>query len=306
MAKMSALGYFGLGKETTFGTAVAPAVYIPYDSIKVEEDIKKVTDEGRRGILSKSFGVYNTTRQSKVEFGMPAYPDLIGHLLMGILGKDTVTGSAAPYTHKFQVLDALAPTFTASDYNTVTERRYAGAILDELDFKFDADTAVKVTAKMKSKASVVASKSTPTITVAKPFLGFTSTLTLGSTVDADLLGGEVSIKRDNQLIFAGNNTQDPTRYITGRIEATGKLTMDFDNEDDLNAYLNGTQQAVKISFVLDANTSLEFSFGKVDVTKVTVDRSQEYIRADMSFKALYNATDAGMVTVTLKNAVATY
>jgi hypothetical protein len=45
---------------------------------------------------------------------------------------------------------------------------------------------------------------------------------------------------------------------------------------------------------------------KVDITKAVVDRSQEFIRVDMEYKALYNTTDGGMTKITLKNGVTTY
>jgi hypothetical protein len=309
MAKLSALGYLGLAKETTWGTAVVPTIYIPYDSIKNEDEIKKAVDEGRRGVLSKEFAIYNTTRHSKIDVETLAYPDTLGHLFMGILGKDTVTGAASPYTHKFQVLDSNAPSYTLSDYNVIAgtnERRYPGAILDEMDLKFDDDGNMKVSAKFQSKISTLVAKTTPTQNVATPFQGWMASLTLGGTANANMLGGDLSIKRANQLIFAGNNTQDPTKYITGRIEISGKLTFDVDSETEWLLYSNGTQQSLQVQFTVDANTQLTLLCSKVDITKATVDRGNEFVRVDMDFKAIYNATDAGLCQITLKNSVATY
>lgn len=309
MAKLSALGYLGIAKETTFGTAVAPTVYIPYDSIKNEDDIKKTVDEGRRGVLSKEFAVYNTTRMSKIDIETLGYPDTIGYFLSGILGKDTVTGASAPYTHKFQVLDNNASSFTLADYNVVAgtqERRYPGAIIDEVAFKFDDDGAMKVSAKYQSKVSTLVTKTTPTQNVLKPFQGWMANLSLGGTTNANMLGGDLTIKRDNQLIFAGNNTQDPTKYITGRIEISGKLTFDVDSETEWLLFTNGTQQSIQVQFQIDASNSLTFLFTKTDITKAVIDRGNEYVRVDMDFKALYNATDAGLCQITLLNAVASY
>lgn len=309
MAKLSALGYLGLAKETTWGTSVAPAIYIPYDSIKNEDDIKKTVDEGRRGVLSKEFAIYNTTRSSKIDVETLAYPDTLGHLLLGILGKDTVTGASSPYTHKFQVLDSNAPSYTLADYNVIAgtnERRYPGAIIDELGLKFDDDGNMKVSAKFQSKISTLVAKTTPTQNVAQPFQGWMASLTLGGTANANMLGGDITIKRANQLIFAGNNTQDPTKYITGRIEISGKLTFDVDSETEWLLYANGTQQSIQVAFTVSANQSLTLLFTKTDVTKAVVDRGNEFVRVDMDFKAIYNTTDAGLCQITLVNSVATY
>lgn len=310
MAKLSALGYLGLAKEATYGTALAPTVFIPFNTVKVEDEWKKVTDEGRRGVLSRDFGVFNTTRDAKVEFEGPCYPDVVGNVLLGIFGKDTVTGAAAPYTHKFQINNATGPSYTVTDYNVLAgtnERRYPGAAIEEVSFKFDPDTMLNVSTKMQAKASTLVAKSTPTQSLTAPFMGWQDALKLNGVANNNLLGGEVTFKREVDLIFAGNNTQDPTKMIQGRMEATGKLTFDVDDETEFLLFLNGTQQSVELTFTITAGTlSLDFMFTKVDVTKATVDRGSESIRVDLEFRALYNTTDAGMGAVTLINAVASY
>jgi hypothetical protein len=207
------------------------------------------------------------------------------------------------------VLDSNCDSYTLSDYNVVAgaqERRYPGAIIDEVDLKFDDDGMMKVSAKYQSKISALTTKSTPTQNVIKPFQGWMASLTLGGVSNVNMLGGDLSIKRANQLIYAGNNSQDPTKYVTGRIEIHGKLTFDVDSEAEWLLYSNGTQQSIQIQFTIDANNSLTILLSKTDITKATIDRSNEFVRVDMDFKALYNATDAGLCQITLVNAVASY
>jgi hypothetical protein len=306
MARLSALGHLGLALEATFGTSTAPVVFIPYDSIKVEDSITKVTDEARRAVLTKDFQVYNATREGSVEIDTYMYPEIAGYLLKGILSNYAVTGSAAPYTHKFQVLNAMSPSYTLSDYNGISEREYKGGVLEELSFKFDTESAMTMSAKFSSFASNVVTDQTPAFTVTNPFMGFQATLNIDGAQNLNMVGGEVSIKREGKLLFTANNTQDPTKYVTGTIEASGKLTFDIEDESEFMMYRNGTQPSLDILFVRDANTSVEFSFGKVDFSKATIDRSQEFLRVDVEFTALFNATDAGMMTVNLKNATATF
>lgn len=306
MSKLTALGHIGLAFETTYGTAVVPTVFIPYETIKVEDDIKKVADEGRRAVLSKLFQEYASTKQSKVEVDFFAYPDVLGYFLKAMLGQYAVTGTGAPYSHKFtETITAILST-TLGDFNTVNERKYAGSVLDEFSLKFDTSGAVKASAKFQGKASVIGTTSTPTFTTLNSIMGFQLTAKIGGTTNLNLVGGEVSFKRDNKLLFTAQNTQDVTKFATGRIECSGKLTFDVEDETELLLYLNGTQPTLDLLFTYDANTSLDLSFGKVDITKATADRSQEFLRVDAEFKALWNTTDSGVATVTLKNAVATY
>lgn len=307
MAKLSALGHIGLAFETAYGTGVSPIVYVPYDTVKVEDTIKKVTDDARRGgTLAKDFNVYNATQSGSVELDLDAYPSLIGYFLKGILGQDVVTGSAVPYSHKFQIVNALAPSMTLQDNNAMTERQYKGAVMSELSMKFDTEDVLKMSAKFLSFASQIVTATTPTADLEKPFMGFGLMATLNGSSNQNVVGGEIAIKREAKLIFGANNTQNPTKAATARIDVTGKLTLDVEDETEMNLYLAGSQPALDLKFNLDANDSLDISFGKIDITKATVDRSQEFIRVDLEFRALYNTTDAGNVTITLKNSVATY
>lgn len=305
MSRLSALGHIGLAFETTYGTAVAPTVFIPYDTVKAEDDIKKVVDEARRAVLTKDFGVYNTTRQGKVEIDANVYPEILGYFLKGILGGYAVTGTG-PYTHTFTVANTLPPSFTISDYNSMTERQYAGAVISELGLKFDTENLMKLNAKFESKASVTTTTNTPTFSVTDPFRGFQATLKIGGSSNLNMVGGEVTIKRDVALLFTANNTQDPSKFSAGRIELTGKLTFDVEDETELNYYLQGTQPSLQFTFTRDANTSLDITCSKVDFTKATVDRGQEYVRVDAEFRALYNTTDNGMTKIQLKNSITTY
>lgn len=306
MSKIAALGHLGVAMEATYGTAVPPVYYVPYDSIKVEDDIKKVVDDGKRGILTKDFNSYDGAKSGTVEIDSMAYPDVLGFFLKAIFGQDTVTGASSPYSHKFTVSNALCPSITIQDYNAITERQYAGGLVSELGFKFDSAKEVSMSAKMISKASVTTTQTNPTILTTNPFLGYTATLKIGGTSNLNMIGGEVTVKREASLIFSANNTQQPTKYVTSRIECEGKLTLDVEDESEFLLYINNTKPTLDILFTQDANTSLDLSFGRIDVTKATLDRSQETVRCDLSFKALYNATDNGMATFTLKNAVASY
>jgi hypothetical protein len=306
MARLSALGHVGMAFETTFGTAVAPVVYIPYNTIKVDDNVKKIVDEARRGVLTKDFNVYNAARSGSVQIDTFCYPELLGYFLKPILSNYTTTGSAGAYTHSFQVLNALSPSLTLSDYNSITERQYAGAVMEEVGFKFDTENLFTVSAKYLSKGSAVATQTSPTFNTSDPFTGFQSSLTLNGTQNLNMVGGEISIKRATQMIFAANGTADPSKYSTGRIEVTGKFTFDVEDESEWLMYRNNTRPSVDLTFNRDDNTSIEFHISNADFSKATIDRSGEFLRVDAEFRAFYNVADAGMMTVTLKNNIASY
>lgn len=306
MPKLTALGHLGLAFETTYGTGQTPTVWTPYNSLKFSDDYKKVIDEGRRASMVKDFAVYNTTRSGSVEIEADVYPETIGYFLKAMLNNYTVTGSSAPYTHKFQVGNTLPPSMTLQEFYGPSERQYSGAVLEELGFKFDVENIVTFNAKFASKASTTVTNSTPNYTITNPFMGYTLTVKIGGSPNLNLVSGEFTIKRPVTLIYTANNTQDPSKFSAGRIEITGKMLFDIEDETELNYYLNAQQPSLQFTFTRDANTSLDIVFNKVDFTKATPDISQEYVRVDAEFRALYNTTDNGNTTITLKNAVTTY
>jgi hypothetical protein len=305
MPKLTALGHIGLAFETTYGTAVIPAVFIPYDSIKVEDEIKKIVDEGRRANLAKAFGSYDATRHGKIEFGGHAYPEILGYFFKSILGAATVSGTA-PYTHTFKIVNALAPSLSLADFNTVTERNYLGAVMTEFDLKFDAESDLKYTAKYISKSSATTTTKTPIFSFGDPFLGTQLTLTLNGSANTNLMGGDLKFKREAKLLYTANATAEPSKASTGRISVEGKLTFDIEDEAEFLLFTSSTEPVVVLTFTKDVDTTLVITLNKCDIKKAHIDRSQEYLRVDMEIHALYNATDAGNVTVALKNSIVTY
>jgi hypothetical protein len=307
MPKLTAPGHLGLAWETTYGTPVVPAVYVPYNSLKFSDDYKKIIDEGRRGGIVKDWAVYNGPRSGSVEMEGDVYPETMGYFFKGILGGYSVTGASAPYTHTFTAAPTLPSSMTLQEFYGITERQFSGAVLSELDVKFDVENVVTFTAKWLTKASTVVTTTTPSYaSQTNPFMGYTLTFKIGGSSNVNLVSGEFSIKRPVNLLWTANNTQDPSRFSAGRIEITGKFLVDAEDETELLNYLNGTQTSLDFLFTRDANTSLDVQFNKVDFTKITPDIGQEYVRMDCEFRALYNTVDNGNTTIKLKNSVSTY
>jgi hypothetical protein len=305
MTKLSALQHLGLAFETTFGTKVTPTVWVPVNSCKPVDDIKKINDEGRRANLTKIFNVYDGVQSGKVDIGMDAYPDAVGYFLKAILGQDTVTGSG-PYTHKFTLVNAAGPSSTLSFYNGVAEHAYAGAMITDVSFKFDTEGVMSCDAKYTGILGTVVTTTVPVYSTALPFMGYQASLLVNSLANTNLVAGEVTIKRDVKLLYGANASTAPTKASSGRVQVSGKLTFDIENETAEYNLFGGADVPLVLTFTQSANVSLAFQFTLADITKANIDSSQEFVRVDMEFDAYYNAIDVGPCTITLKNAVATY
>src|SRR5438270_6718574 len=90
--------FIGFAKETTWGTPVTPAVFIPSRGPKVDAKYAGDYDDGYRGNRSKHFSYSQGEGHGEVEFPtVRVYPDDAIHFLMAMLGTDAISG-AGPYT----------------------------------------------------------------------------------------------------------------------------------------------------------------------------------------------------------------
>src|SRR5438270_12010417 len=93
------LTQWGLGKETTWGTAVVPTAFLAVEKPLPKDKIQTIRDQGLRGLPALDFGYYPNERHHEMDTSdMNFYPDDSGHLLMAALGFATVSG-ASPWTH---------------------------------------------------------------------------------------------------------------------------------------------------------------------------------------------------------------
>ncbi|WP_407310516.1 phage tail tube protein [Desulfosporosinus sp. SB140] len=297
----------GLAKETTWGTAItAPTTWIPFKTLKSEDDIKRVIDDGIRGNLSKDFASYAGVASAKYDLDGMVYPDVFGNLLLAILGQDSVSGTS-PYTHAFTLAATQPPSYTLTDYDGVNERQFAGSILQQLDLKFTTEGELSKSTKWVSKLSTLAgSIHTPTYGTVQPIVGYQAALTIAGAGNTRLIGGDLSLKRDVKFTFGANNSQSPTKVNVGKLEVTGKLDFEIDDYTELQYYLNATQPIVVLTFTSGANI-LTIQMSKCDFEKIAgIDRSQEMARVSASIRGIYNTTDAGPIKISLVNSVASY
>ena len=306
MTKLSALQHLGLAFETTFGTKVTPAVWVPVNSVKPVDDIKKINDEGRRANLTKIFQVYDGVQSGKVDISLDAYPDAIGYFLKGIFGQDTPTGTNPNYVHTFKLVNAMGPSTTLSYFNGVAEHAYGGSMMTDLSFKFDTEGVLSMDAKYTGIMGTVVTTTVPVYSTVLPFLGYQATLLVNAIGNTNLVGGEVTIKRDVKLLYGASASTAPSKASSGRVQVSGKLTFDIENETAEYNLFGGADVPIVLTFTQNVNSSIAFQFTLADITKANIDSSQEFVRVDLEFEAYYNATDAGPCTIILKNAVATY
>lgn len=306
MPRLSSLSHIGLARESNWGVAVAPTVWLPVSGPKPEDTVQWIKEQGFRAVPAKTFGAWQGPIHAVWQMDGLTYPDTIGLLLLATFGTDTVTGASAPYSHLFTLSSTTPPSLTIADYDAITERRYAGFLPNELDFSFTPNEGLKWSVKGESKKSVTATTTTPTFGTLPPFLGWQGTLNLGGSANVHMLSFDTAIKRSNQVLKGSSGTQDIDAIVPGPMEVTGKITVWMEDETELNYFLAGQPVAAVVTLTAANGHSITFTMTATVFEKGAVDRSKEYVTLDLNYEAVWNPTDAGPMAVTLVNSTASY
>jgi len=111
---LSRLATLGLAKEAVAGTWLAPTMGIPFLKGEYEDLYTQLKDESIRGNDTVLQGMYQGVAHSEWQIDVQAYPDLIGHFLVGMIGPDTVTAGISTTLSASTIVGATSITTVAS------------------------------------------------------------------------------------------------------------------------------------------------------------------------------------------------
>lgn len=292
----SSLLHLGIAKEVTQGTAVVPTSWTPITNNAKPEDITKwIEDKGIRGAPVSPIATYPGPKSSTFAADGMFYPDVPPNFLVALLGTDTVTGTAVPYTHTVTLAQAQPPSYTLSLFNGYNERQYPGSMLEELGLKWAVDGALEYTTKWVGWPSAVGTTSVPVIGTTPPWLAWQSTMTIGGIANARLIGFDWTAKRKGDVVTPANNSQTPAFTYLGPLAVTGKLTFAIQDDTELTYLLNNTQPAVLITLTQPGTNgpTLRIQMSKCAFTKATPSFTKDWVEYDMEISALPNSSDSG-------------
>lgn len=320
--------WLGIGKETTTGTVAAPTATLPVEKIEPDEKYTFLEDNTLRGMMANLFSVTGGTQSAEVDFSGPVYMDTIGHLFYNLLGDYAVTGTDAPYTHVFSLLNSSPgqpPTHTLTHYNGVSgthkAAQYAYWCCSEVNLTMDAEKLFthdsKGTAYIQQDAAAAVTNNFSTVPV-YPNWRFAVGLNgpaSGTSLVSNVSMMSLDIKRTVKPYWTASGQQLP--YAIGRnaLSVEGKFTQIAQDDSPMLELLNNTQPSIQIKAtngLTGANLlSITFDMAVCAFETVKLDNS-DVIQYESTFKAVANATNAGAsggqspIMITMENAVATY
>jgi hypothetical protein len=316
------LSVLGIAKEAARAagvapTAVAPVAYFPVTSLQPQENFTQLPDAAWRGSQVDNYGNIQGVKDATLDFGGPLYADTFGYVLGGLLGDVTVTGSVAPYSHAFSVLNTgngQPPSFTLTDYDGIDWRQYAGAQFNETQINYTAAGDLNYTAKSTCFGSATTTAPTKSYSAVPLMPAWRGAVTLGGTADTTIISGDVTIKRKVTVEHTLNGAQQPyTIWV-------GPATVDFKFKCLAEAaqlpylqFLGGAATTVDLLWTQGAGAavnSLKLHMSQARYTVGTITRGSDAVEFDITGVGEGNTTDAGAslgyspIKATIQSAIA--
>ena len=259
------------------------------------------------------------------------------------------TAPVNPFSHTFAILNstqgyggaygAQPPTHSFGDYlgpmtglgnsttNTYGMRIYPSSCIMQLDFQGNSEQLLQTKHSGSSWISQPAGTApTNAISTVVPIPNWRSQILLGTPGSPTSLGtvltiGEfnLSIKRQLQVYFTDQNSQNPYIIARGPLDSTGTLNWTAPGDETaLEEMLQNTQPQLQITINNGSAATaltyvgLTFNFHQAAFTKSKPNRSSVLVAYDNEFQAVSNSVNVGgsggvgPCTVTLVNAVPTY
>lgn len=135
--RLANLGYFGLKKETTKGTAVTPNVFVPIYEESLTTEANFVEDNPIVGNKFKRYQVLRGNRSHKGEVTVMGEPNTIGYLFDMLLDKGSTTGSD-PYTHPFTLASTDPNSYTVDICVGAHVQRFIGVEASSIASSYEA------------------------------------------------------------------------------------------------------------------------------------------------------------------------
>lgn len=304
----------GIGKESTFGTAVAPSVFWPLSSIVPTDRAAPLPDASWRASPSTSAGHTLGPLDSLVTMIGPVYVDSIGFPLAGLLG-DVAFASGSPNTWTMSVLNTgttQPPSYTVTSSDPVGALRWPGCKFASLTFNLDAGSLATFTATAQGLTAVPVSPYAGTPGSLLPFAGWRGVVTLGGSIDTQVVSCVVTVSRAVDPKRNTNGTQAPWLQRSAGLTVTGTATVVMSSDAYRAALAAGTTTSVDVTIAQGAGAglqSIKLHSSLATYTAAARTYGAQYVEVGLTWIADANTTDAGAsggispIKATLRNTV---
>lgn len=310
----------GIGKETTRGTSVAAAFWVPKTDVSVDDRINYAIEDSSIGVIEDSIDQDITSKYSEISIGGIVYEKSFGLLLLATFGTETsqTLVETGVYDHLFNVAETsqhTSLTVAAADPNGGTGLRYTLCMVEQLQMQFEIGKYYTYSVDMRGNVNA-ATANTASFTAENLFRPQDGTVKFATNLAGLTAASAISVKKGSLSIK--KNLEDD--FVIGNVAAADRLNKEFSVEGTLELFyddrtqidtnmLGDVAQAMRIDFqntsvLIGATKSpqLVFDMGKVKIQEVSrkIDNAG-IISQTLKFKAYYSIADSMMIKATIRN-----
>lgn len=262
-------------------------------------------------------------------FETRAYADAFGLYLAAALGKDTVSGTAAPYTHSLEMGDSLPYLTLWGQVGTKDFTRVDGCKVGELELSFEGNQPLGATVTLMGIDAAMGLASIPGDAEPSCFDGYfvptdgTFSIDTASATPAEAIvsSGSLTISNNVEATYGAGRVM-PSEVNEGKLTVSGSVTVLPDDMSLYRAMLTGSKTGTKPSGKVvygsfrwvfthsdnaDWTMTVEATHVPFTADYVEVDPSGSAGEVEFSFdEALVTGRGQSPVKVTLVNGVKEY
>jgi len=249
---MAATRYIGIGKESTFGQAVAASRYVEAsDSFQPDPGVTILEPVAFRASMYQQLTKFRARGNIGAWKVLPE--DIIGEALYGVLGAKSSAqqGGTAAYKHTFTPADTIV-SWTLRKGVELTELVNPGCLFNKLTLNsrhaemLEAILEVVGVGAAPSKTTL----GTPTFSTLLPFVYHQCTILLaGGNKSTMVYDSSVDINNNVPVDKGGHGSQYMPKIRVGNREVSGKLSTYFDETNQYDAFIAGTEFTLNLKWV---------------------------------------------------------
>ena len=316
-------GAVGIGIESTQGTPVAAAYWIPVQGYSFDDKIETIKNDSAMGRIEE----YNAADIVKLwgegDYEGKIFLNSVGAELVALFGQSPSSaerGTSDVFDHSYTLANTNDhKSLTIAYEDDIQEISFPFAVLDSWSLEVAVDDYVKRSISLIGKKSGSATH-TPAFTNEVEFIPSQVSFKMADTqaglgaasaINVTSFNMEVSKNAEPLFVLGSNEPQD---IINKQFGVSGTIELYFENETYRDMVFDGVHKAIRIDMT-DATTNLgsghnpQLYFDLNEVVFGEFERgwdANDALTQTLTFDALFNLADASMISARLTNTVVSY
>ena len=316
-------GAIGIGIEATKGTPVAAQYWIPVEGYSYDDKVEKIKNESAMGRIEEMNASNIIKRWGEGDYDGKIFLNSVGAELVALFGQSPTSVQRAVtgvYDHSFALLNNNNhKSLTLAYKDAVEEESFPFAMIDSWSLDVAVDDYVKRTVSLMGKKSGSASH-TPAFVNEVEFIPSQVTFKMADAQSGLAAASAINVTHFSMEVKKNVETihvlgsEEPQDVINKQFNVTGSIELYFENTTYKTMVMTDLKKALRIQ-MKDTVTDLGSGHNPelyFDLNQVTFDEfergwsSNDPLSQTLSFEALFNMTDAAMISARLTNRVASY